>query len=73
MYTGESAAVSRTPLSSPDEEWTYTMLHYFGENHANVWLHIARDSSGNLYGIYPTGGVNSGGAVYEIQGAAAAP
>jgi hypothetical protein len=61
VYTGESAAFSLTPTGSPGGEWTYTMLHYFGENHVNAPL-VLRD--GNLYGTVQN---PEGGAVFELQ------
>jgi len=60
-YSGMSAAFSLTPPSSPGGEWTYTMLHFFGENHANGPL-VLHD--GNLYGTVQN---PRGGAVFELQ------
>jgi hypothetical protein len=61
VFTGASAAFSLTPPSSPGGEWTYTMLHYFGENHATGPL-VLRD--GNLYGTVQN---PRGGAVFELH------
>ena len=50
-------------------QWTETILHSFnpnGTDAANPYSGVILDRSGNIYGTTPSGGVNNGGAVFEL-------
>jgi hypothetical protein len=49
--------------------WTETILHNFpsdGTDGTNPMTGVIVDTSGNLYGTTPNGGVYYGGTVFEI-------
>ena len=56
-------------LSPSNGGWTYTVLHYFTDDHGDGGLPsgaLALDAHGNLYGTTSTGGTYQLGTVWEI-------
>ncbi|MFZ0312831.1 MAG: choice-of-anchor tandem repeat GloVer-containing protein [Candidatus Korobacteraceae bacterium] len=56
-------------LSPSNGGWTYTVLHYFTDDHGDGGLptsNLAMDAHGNLYGTTTTGGTDQLGTVWEI-------